>query len=356
MAILDDFDGQLPLLNALSPKLHTLITELLATKSLRVHSVSTRIKSRESLEGKLSRFSGKYEQLNQITDLCGVRIVTYLEDEVDAVAALVEVEFDRDSANSIDKRQTAEFDRFGYSSVHYVVSLKATRAQLPEYARFANLKFEIQIRSILQHAWAEIEHDLQYKGQDAVPRELRRSFARLAGLLELADAEFMRIRDQIASYRAHVAETIKTAPEEVFVDSDSLRTLIIQSKLIGELDKEIAAALNAGIDKDIANYSYLIAWFNRLGLTTIKAMDVSLGPQNAGRLVRFAQNLIHSWEPDAEPRTASRGISLWYFGYFLLAQLGSASRIEEIFREIDFRPSGGGEKLANELIAAARSL
>jgi len=280
MALLDDFDGQLPLLNALSPKLHTLITELLATKSLRVHSVSTRIKSRESLEGKLSRFAGKYEKLDQITDLCGLRIVTYLEDEVNAVAALVEAEFSKDSENSVDKRQTAEFDRFGYSSVHYVVSLKPTCAQLPEYARFANLKFEIQIRSILQHAWAEIEHDLQYKGQDAVPRELRRRFARLAGLLEIADAEFMGIRDQIKLYQTHVAEAIKTSPEEVFVDSDSLRTLVAQSKLVGQLDKKIAATLKAELSRTIKISNFPIVWLNRLGLSTIKAVEGSL-VQNA---------------------------------------------------------------------------
>ena len=72
--------------------------------------------------------------------------------------------------------------RIGYASVHYIASLKGSRTSSPEYSRFQNIKFEVQIRSILQHTWAEIEHDLQYKSQESLPRELRRKFARLAGL------------------------------------------------------------------------------------------------------------------------------------------------------------------------------
>ena len=105
-----------------------------------------------------------------------MRIITYFAEEVDAVAQLIEREFTIDRKNSIDKRMALDPDQFGYLSVHYIVSLAANRSQLPEYAALSGLSAEIQIRSILQHAWAEIEHDLGYKSQTAVPRDVVRQF------------------------------------------------------------------------------------------------------------------------------------------------------------------------------------
>jgi hypothetical protein len=61
---------------------------------------------------------------------------------------------------------------------------------LVEYSTHTGVQFEVQIRSTLQHAWAEIEHDRGYKSEVEVARAVRRRFSRLAGLLELADYEF----------------------------------------------------------------------------------------------------------------------------------------------------------------------
>ena len=94
MAIIDDFDRDLPLLKEFSPKLQTLLEELLATEKARVHSIGSRIKARESLLQKLKKIPGKYQHLTQITDLCGARVITYFEDAVDAVASVIEAEFD----------------------------------------------------------------------------------------------------------------------------------------------------------------------------------------------------------------------------------------------------------------------
>src|SRR5438309_774277 len=54
---------------------------------------------------------------------------------------------------------------------------------------------EIQVRTILQHSWAEIEHDIQYKSVSVIPAEIRRRFMSLAGMLEIADREFQAIQD-----------------------------------------------------------------------------------------------------------------------------------------------------------------
>jgi len=179
MSIIDEYHQRRPTFLALADKAERLIKELIGAENARVHSVTTRVKSVESLEDKLVREPGKYDCLERITDICGARIITYFEDDVDSVASVIEREFLIDRANSTDKRAALDVDRFGYASVHYVVHLDQRREILSEYARFAGMSFEVQIRSILQHAWAEIEHDLQYKSKESIPRELRRRFARL---------------------------------------------------------------------------------------------------------------------------------------------------------------------------------
>lgn len=108
-----------------------------------------------------------------------------------------------------DKSDELEADeRFGYRSVHYLAKLRDSRAQLLEYKRFAGLVVEIQARTILQHAWAEIEHDVQYKARTALPAEVRRRFMSLAGMLEVADREFEAIQALNTDLRTHALESV----------------------------------------------------------------------------------------------------------------------------------------------------
>jgi ppGpp synthetase/RelA/SpoT-type nucleotidyltranferase len=178
--------------------LEGLIQVLLESEGIRVHGVASRVKTKTSVERKLQR-SDEARNISSLTDILGVRVITYFPDEVDVVANLIEREFTVDRKHSTDKRMALEPDRFGYLSLHYILQLAQSRSALPEYRGFKDIKFELQIRSILQHAWAEIEHDLGYKSEVAVPKAVRREFSRLAGLLELADAEFLRIREELAS-------------------------------------------------------------------------------------------------------------------------------------------------------------
>ena len=86
-----------------------------------------------------------------------------------------------EKSNKADTLQLEE--RFGYQSVHYLVALKEDRTSLSEYLQYKGLIAEIQVRTILQHAWAEIEHDIQYKSSETIPQPIRRRFMQLAGLL-----------------------------------------------------------------------------------------------------------------------------------------------------------------------------
>ena len=177
--------------------LKSLLTTLIRNEKISIHSLESRVKTKKSLEGKINK-KGKYKSIDDITDIVGIRIITHYADDVDKIAAIVEKEFTIDQENSIDKRTSIAPDKFGYLSLHYIVTLNSTRTNLKEYEVYKNIKAELQIRSILQHAWAEIEHDIGYKSATGLPNEIRRYFSRLAGLLEMADDEFIKIRKKIS--------------------------------------------------------------------------------------------------------------------------------------------------------------
>jgi putative GTP pyrophosphokinase len=112
-------------------KLESLITELLIHGNINYHKLECRVKEVDKLDEKIIRKNEKYQSLDDITDLIGIRIITYFEDEVDKVAELINSEFTLDKENSIDKRKS-ESDRFGYKSLHYVVTLSNERKILTE--------------------------------------------------------------------------------------------------------------------------------------------------------------------------------------------------------------------------------
>ena len=95
--------------------------------------------------------------------------------------------------------ETARAGRFGYASRHLLVSVDASRTVPAAYESLRRRSASVQIRTVLQHAWAEFEHDIRYKG--TVPEEhahdLDRRFTLAAGLIELADREFSAIRDRL---------------------------------------------------------------------------------------------------------------------------------------------------------------
>lgn len=223
--------------------------------------ISHRTKSVSSLEDKLNRKLGKYKTLYNITDLCGFRIITYFSDTVDEIANKLSNIFVIDRKNSIDKRASLQANEFGYMSVHYVCSLKPE--DLKEHPEFTDIHFEIQIRSILQHAWAEIEHDLGYKSEFGIPRPIRREFSRVAGLLEIADNQFIELRESVNKYESHVKERIsEDEANDILLDKVSLWEYIQLNRVFLDLLGQIKDS--TGIDIEIIkpdNYLELLYFF-----------------------------------------------------------------------------------------------
>ncbi len=119
-------------------------------------------------------------------------------------------------------------NQVGYLSVHYVVSLNQSRENLGEYTPYKGLKCEIQVRTLLQHAWAEIEHDRNYKFGGVLPKDIRRRFYLVAGTLELMDQEFQNLSDAIDDYAKQVNQDTQQGNLDILIDSISLAEFMRQ--------------------------------------------------------------------------------------------------------------------------------
>lgn len=297
-------------------KVDELIRELLLQRDIRVHKIESRCKEVDKLDEKINRKNNKYGDILEITDIIGIRIITYFEDEVDIIASIIEKEFIKDSENSIDKRNL-EMDRFGYKSLHYVVSLKDDRKELTEYKRFKDIKFEIQIRSVLQHAWAEIEHDIGYKSELSLPNSLKRDFYRVAALLETADIEFVKIKDKLKEYKLNVSTEIENNPEEVEINQYSLRAYLESESLILEIDQELVKISNGTIDLERYFDLHLdfVGLLYYLDITTIKKLETALH-SNKNNILSFAK----IWLSNSTNGKYLRGVSIFYLCYFLVGE------------------------------------
>lgn len=170
-----------------------LIKSIIKPAHLEIHQVAARAKGQDSMRLKLRR--KRYDDPERdVTDKIGVRVITYYTDDVDRVTELLKLEFQIDKARSEDKRTVLETSAFGYRSVHLIARLKGTRLSSPEYIGLRGRWFEIQVRSLLEHAWAEIEHEVKYKPRVDYPGDVTRRFARIAGVLEFLDSEFLELR------------------------------------------------------------------------------------------------------------------------------------------------------------------
>lgn len=322
-SILAEYDSQRDLYAAYSIKLRELIHELLNEQKIQVHAVTSRVKGREELRNKILRPGSKYETLADITDIAGIRITTYFADDVDGVAKVIESEFTIDQENSIDKRASLALDRFGYLSLHHIISLAPSRAQLLEYRRFPAIKAEVQTRSILQHAWAEIEHDLGYKSRLSVPRNIRRRFSRLAGLLELADQEFCTIRDDLRLYEKEVPEQIRRNPRDVKLDLASLTAFVTNDPEVVDADRAIAESDGGTIKADLKYLEFELDKYQLLGIETIAQLAEALR-QHKDEVIKFAELWLAQNPRRKKKRKFTSGISLFFLSHMLPAARGDA--------------------------------
>ena len=269
--ILAEYDALLPIYRRLERIVEISLQNIIDSNGLTVTAVSARVKSRESLAGKLALKGDKYHSLSDITDILGARIITFYTDDVDRIAALTEKLFDIDWENSVDKRRLHDTDSFGYNSLHYICRLPKSIVNEPDCPQLNEISFELQLRTTLQHAWASINHDIGYKTDVEIPHFYMRQINRLAGMLEMADDEFSRIRTEINNYRRRVQQLVQNGKlDDVQLDGDTFRSYL-ETKPFEMFNRRIAAINQAEIQEvPLTNY---LGEFIALGCKTLGDVD-----------------------------------------------------------------------------------
>ena len=178
-----------------------IITSILAD-GYPISGVSGRVKDRDEAinkftikyQSKLEEAQTPYEIKDHITDLIGVRVISLYEADIEKIKDVLSEEFEiieiTDKIKDIESKESS----FGYKGLHVDLRLKPPRNTMREYSRYAEFRFEVQIRTIIQDAWSVLDHKIKYK--KSIPLPLKRRINTLAALFELADREFFSIREK----------------------------------------------------------------------------------------------------------------------------------------------------------------
>lgn len=300
---------------------HAKLRALVRSTGRRAFAVQHRVKSERSLAGKLARHPGMYAQLSDLKDILGARVVCYFNDDVDLLGKLVEREFVIDWGESDDKRKEIGESSFGYLSLHYACFLPPSDDYDDELCRWP---FEIQIRTCLQHVWSDIEHDLGYKSDFGVPRSVARGFARISALLELADDEFMRVRDTMVAYTDGVRQSIiDDTADDVAIDLVSLNEYVRNNKAMRAMLAQMADSCGGQIEEcDPSAYVGKLAW---LGVTTMGGLSRLLEDNREMAMRMFERSLEAT---DLDIISSSTGLR-----YLCHAELGRRRLPEEAVAE-----------------------
>ena len=234
------FEGVRPVYQVFERALRRILRQ--AGEELRASAIiETRVKSVSSFAEKVVRKREKYQSpVQHVTDLCGARVIVERKDFIPAMSSWIHGHFTVAEADSEDVIERLREREFGYLAVHFVVAFKAgtfnneietalrecradegwreppviiTPAQLGPcggaelWGAAAPLdgtfKAEIQLCTLLQHAWATNTHEEFYKGKFDPPKHLERESARIAAQLEEADEAFVRLGRELAAYHSY---------------------------------------------------------------------------------------------------------------------------------------------------------
>lgn len=225
--------------------------------------VSARAKSIPSFAEKAIRKAGDYDNpLDQFPDLCGARVIASSQEEIEQICTCIRRRFHVELETSSDNPEQLEAQEFGYRAIHYTVSLRkpdseqairrvadrklelggkdarqafqdkadrllsttrlTQRPGFPE-AEGPRYRAEIQVRTLLQHAWAHIERGRMYKVRFTAPAVLRREMHRVSAVLEESDQAFSRIVLEWKEYQTHASAYLP--PEERAEELQLLSTI-----------------------------------------------------------------------------------------------------------------------------------
>jgi putative GTP pyrophosphokinase len=235
---------------ALEEEARFILEKALKKGKIKTHSVPSRVKDVASFIDKVRRkeFTNPFEQ---VQDIVGLRVVCLFLSDIPKVGQVIRENFAVLSED--DKIEGSEVNSFGYMSIHFVVQMKH-EYRGPRYEGIAGMPFEIQVRTILMDAWANVSHYLAYKSDIDVPTNLKRDFHALSGLFYVADSHFELFSRSSSESRQQMVELASVSKldlgaQEINLDSLSAYLHVrftdrahSEAKLVSELVQQLLTA------------------------------------------------------------------------------------------------------------------
>lgn len=343
------FRVERPNYERLSSRLEVLFKDLLRASTIDYHLLESRTKTEESLREKVARAAKSYDDpLRQIDDLSGVRIITYYQDDADKIAKIIKEEFQvREVSSTGLARPPSEF---GYNSSHFIVSINEERAGLLEWNGLRDLKAEIQVRTVLQHAWAAISHKLQYKREEDVPVELRRKLFRLSALFELSDDEFMALRSASGTVVEEIESRINAGDNDIAIDYLSMKQFLSQSEVVFDLVNEagtVGFEIETTDDVD-SSISDLIFWAGKFGLSTLASVEAELVKSKIWSHRYLQMQILTNGDPEQDD-------NIWHAQASFILILILFGLFPSLVSAVELKEQGWHQGIAETVVKVARS-
>lgn len=217
-------------------------------RNIKTHSVSSRVKTVESLTHK-ARQKEIDDPLNEIDDIVGIRVVVLFLSDLPDLDLLIRENFDVHEYD--DKVTSGDPASFGYMSVHYVATL-STNHSGPRYDAIKGVRFEIQTRTVVMDAWANVSHYLDYKGESSVPEELKKDFFALSGLFYVADQHFEIFADRARKSSEQATQRLDSVPaNDLEINLDTLAAYL--SRRYADRDSSDRSSISEMVEELTAN-------------------------------------------------------------------------------------------------------
>ena len=220
MKLKQEYDKLKPFYKEMGENIKKSLEKILINNDISILGVSCRIKEFDSFLRKIERkkYDNPFEEIN---DICGLRIIYFYPSDFRKISDLIRFEFNVEEI--VDNFDSKDPDRFGYLSNHFIVQLNERWLIHPLLRPLRGYKAEIQVRTVLMHAWADISHQLIYKNEENIPDHLKRRLNRISALFEIADEQFDTLIEEKENYVKSIMnnDSLFDITQELNIDSFS---------------------------------------------------------------------------------------------------------------------------------------
>ena len=304
---------KLSLYEEYSARIRNLVEDLVERDDIEICSIDGWAKAPIELVKSLNAHysSGDSSGLGSISDLVTVRVLLRFPEDVQKVEDIIRSEFEVDLERSVTSSGLEDPLRFGYPAVLYTLALSESRSSLSEWRKYKGLSFKLELRTVLQEAWATISPRVNLSVDSVSEKKLKRKLIRLAALLEEADEGFLSLWEEVKGAALPVPPRSKPEIRDIPVaaertySEDELYEFFNESD--NTLNKWSATAIKAGFPIFVPSPNYLRESFQYMykilraaGIDTISEVQKFLAElDEADRSIMQLRTIQNTFEKES---------------------------------------------------------